>query len=88
VIDDEVHEQDLWDYQDEASKIKANCIPKMCYHLKSCLIYKLSSEAYESKDNNSTMMHFSGESRDPEQPKYINLGTCCSEEEKHTFTVV
>jgi hypothetical protein len=38
------------------------------------------------KMNNSTMMHFLVNLGTLEQPKYINLGTCCSEAEKHTFT--
>jgi hypothetical protein len=28
VIDDEVHQQNLQDYRDEANKIKSNCIPR------------------------------------------------------------
>jgi hypothetical protein len=33
----------------------------------------------------STMMHTLENLGTLEQPKFINLGTCCSEEEKHTF---
>jgi hypothetical protein len=33
----------------------------------------------------STMMHVLVNLGTLEQPKYINLGTCCWEEEKHTF---
>jgi hypothetical protein len=34
------------------------------------------------------MMHFLVNLGTPEQPKFINLGTCCLEAKKHTFTQV
>jgi hypothetical protein len=86
VIDDEAHEQDLQDYRDESSKTKANCIPKNVLSLEK--LFDLQTKfrrLMNPKTNNSTMMHFLVNLGTPEQPKYINLGTCCSEEEKHTF---
>jgi hypothetical protein len=36
--------------------------------------------------NKSTMMHALVNLGTPEKHKFINLGTCCSKEEKYTFT--
>jgi hypothetical protein len=38
------------------------------------------------KINNSTMMHTLVDLGTLEQPKFINLGTCCSEAKKQTLT--
>jgi hypothetical protein len=87
VIDDEAHEQDLQSYRDEASKMKTNCIPKNVLSLEK--LFDLQTKfrrPTNPKTNSSTMMHFLVNLGTPEQPKYINLGTCCSEAKKHTFT--
>jgi hypothetical protein len=87
VIDDEVHQKNLQDYQDEENKIKANCIPRNVLSLEN--IFDLQSRfrtTMNPKMNNSTMMHALVNLGTPKQPNFINLGTCCSEVEKHTFT--
>jgi hypothetical protein len=38
------------------------------------------------KSNSSTMMQFLVNLGTYEQPKYVNMGTCCLEAEKNTFT--
>jgi hypothetical protein len=79
VIDDEAHEQDLQNYRDEASKVKENCIPRNVLSLEK--LFNLQTKfkkLMNPKMKNSTMMHFLVNLGTPEQPKYINLGTCCS----------
>jgi hypothetical protein len=79
MIDDEVHEQDIRYYWDEASKIKANCILRNVLSLEK--LFNLKNKfrnLMNPKTNFSTMMHVLVNLRTPKQPKYINLGTCCS----------
>jgi hypothetical protein len=64
VIDDEVHKHNLQDYQDEASKIKANCIPRSVLSLEK--LFDLQTKfrnTYESKDKQLHYDACSGESR-------------------------
>jgi hypothetical protein len=65
VIDDEVHQQNLRDYWDEASKVKANCIPRNVLSLEKLFDLRTKFRKHiNPKMNNSTMMHFQ-----------VNLGT-------------
>jgi hypothetical protein len=73
--------------RDEANKVKENCVPKNVLTLEK--LFDLQSKfrrPANPKTNSSTMMHFLVNLGTSEQPKYVNLGTCCSEAEKHTFT--
>jgi hypothetical protein len=87
VIDDEVHQQELQTYREETNKVKTNCVPKNVLTLEK--LFDLQSKfrrPANPKTNNSTMMHFLVNLGTSEQPKYVNLGTCCSDSEKYTFT--
>jgi hypothetical protein len=87
VIDDETHQQDLQNYRDETSKVKENCVPKNVLTLEKLFDLQTKFRRHANpKTNSSTMMHFLVNLGTSEQPKYVNLGTCCSEAEKHTFT--
>jgi hypothetical protein len=87
VIDDETHQQELQTYQEEANKVKTNCVPKNVLTLEK--LFDLQSKfrrPSNPKTNSSTMMHFLVNLGTSEQPKYVNLGTCYSDTEKHAFT--
>jgi len=87
MIDDETHQQELQTYQYEAGKVKANCVPNNVLTLEKLFYLQLKfRRPANPKINSLTMMHFLVNLGTYEQPKYINLGTCCSEIEKHTFT--
>jgi hypothetical protein len=86
VIDDETHQQELQTYREEANKVKTNCVPKNVLTLEK--LFDLQSKfrrPTNPKTNSSTMMHFLVNLGTSEQPKYVNLGTCCSDTEKHAF---
>jgi hypothetical protein len=87
VIDDQIHQQDLQNYQDEARKVKENCILKNVLTFDKLFDLQTKFRMHANTNtNSSTMMHFIVNLGTFEQPKYVNLGTCCSEVEKHKFT--
>jgi ribonuclease HI len=80
VIDDEIHQQELQYYREETDKIKTNCVPKNVLTLEK--LFDLQSKFRRPtnlKTNNSMMMHFLVNLGTYEQPKYVNLGTYCSD---------
>jgi hypothetical protein len=86
VIDDEVHQQELRTYREETNNIKTNCVLKNVLAFEN--LFDLQSKfrrPANPKTNSSTMMHFLVNLGTFEQPKYVNLGTCCLDTKKHTF---
>jgi hypothetical protein len=87
VIDDEVHQQELQTYREEANKVKTNCVPKNVLTLEN--LFDLQSKfrrPASMKTNSSTMIHFLVNIGTSKHPKYVNLGTYCSDTEKNAFT--
>jgi hypothetical protein len=86
MIYDETHQQELQTYQEEKNKIKTDCFLKNVLALEK--LFDLQSKIGRPtslNNDNSTMMHFLVNLGTFEQPKYVNLGTCCLDMEKHTF---
>jgi hypothetical protein len=78
VIDDEVHQQELQTYREETNKVKTNCVTNNILTLET--LFDLKSKfrrPTNKKTNNSSMIHFLVNLVTSEQPKYVNLGTCC-----------
>jgi hypothetical protein len=87
VIYDEVHQQELQNYREETNKIKTNCVSRNILTLdKLFYLHSKFRMPTNPKTNHSTMMHFFKNLGTPEHPNYVNLGACCLEIEKDTFT--